>query len=93
QMFLTLEKTWTRKIQEALLPKTLPDVHGLEIAAMNNPAQELGGDLYDVIPIDDDHLGFAIADVSGKGIIGGLFMCICREIVEGMRDEPGIAAG
>lgn len=70
-----------RKIQALLLPKRLPRIPGYEVAASNLPALEVGGDYYDVIPIDDTHWGIAIADVSGKGISGAIMMAICRSII------------
>ncbi|MCC5842914.1 MAG: SpoIIE family protein phosphatase [Verrucomicrobia bacterium] len=69
------------RIQKGLLPRELPDIPGIDIHAFNLAAQEVGGDYYDVIPIDDDHVGLAIADVSGKGIGGALMMSICRSVL------------
>jgi len=69
------------RIQKGLLPRELPDIPGIDIHAFNLAAQEVGGDYYDVIPIDDDHIGLAIADVSGKGIGGALMMSICRSVL------------
>ena len=45
-----------------------------EISAFMNPAKEVGGDFYDYFDIDDEHIGFVIGDVSGKGIPATLFM-------------------
>jgi len=66
------------RIQGALLPKEIPRVAGLEIAAFSLPAQQIGGDYYDFIAIDEDHFGIAIADVSGKGVSGAIVMSLCR---------------
>ncbi len=73
--------TVARQIQTALLPKAIPRLEGVELAAFNHPAQEIGGDYYDFIQIDDDHLGIAIADVSGKGIVGAIMMSISRSVL------------
>ncbi len=62
-----------RTIQERLLPNPLPLVADLDIAAMNVPSQQVGGDYYDVIRRGDD-LYLAIADVTGKGIPASLLM-------------------
>ena len=70
-----------RRIQTALLPKTLPRVEGVEVAAFNYPALEIGGDYYDFVQVDDTHLGIAIADVSGKGIGGAIMMSVCRSVL------------
>ena len=45
-----------------------------EISAFMNPAKKVGGDFYDFFDIDDEHIGFVIGDVSGKGISATLFM-------------------
>ena len=73
--------TTARDIQNQLLPKHLPHIPGVDVAAFNIPAQEIGGDYYDFIEVDEDHLGVAIADVSGKGIPGGMMMTVCRSIL------------
>ncbi|MFH0878411.1 MAG: GAF domain-containing SpoIIE family protein phosphatase [Lentisphaerota bacterium] len=70
-----------RKIQTALLPKELPRIEGVELAAFNYPALEIGGDYYDFVPLDEHHLGIAIADVSGKGVGGAIMMSVCRSIL------------
>jgi len=70
-----------RQIQATLLPKELPKIEGLELAAFNQPAREIGGDYYDVIVLDDRHIGIAIADVSGKSIGGAMLMSICRSVL------------
>jgi phosphoserine phosphatase RsbU/P len=69
-----------RRIQMALLPTKIPQAPGLEIAAFSMPAREIGGDFYDFVAIDDEHIGLAIADVSGKGVTGAILMSICRSI-------------
>jgi anti-anti-sigma factor len=67
-----------RRIQTALLPKQLPRIEGVELAAFNYPALEIGGDYYDFVRVDDDTLGVVVADVSGKGVPGSLVMTMIR---------------
>lgn len=67
-----------KDFQRLLLPHDLPKIDGFEIATHCSPALEMGGDYYDFIQVDDDHLGIVIADVSGKGIPGALIMATCR---------------
>jgi len=69
-----------RRIQMALLPTQIPQAPGLEIAAFSMPAREIGGDFYDFVTIDNDHLGLTVADVSGKGVTGAILMSICRSV-------------
>lgn len=63
-----------REIQASLLPKTLPEVAGYEIAAINQPLRHVGGDYYNVLQIDDRHTAVCIADVAGKGMPAALLM-------------------
>jgi sigma-B regulation protein RsbU (phosphoserine phosphatase) len=63
-----------REIQRRLLPKSLPQVPGLETHALNIPSKHVGGDFYDVIPLSPDSVGLVIADVSGKGVPAALLM-------------------
>ena len=70
-----------REIQKILLPSDSPDLPGFEISGLNLPARTLSGDYFDYLPVDDDHLGIAIADVSGKGVPASLIMAMCRSAV------------
>jgi sigma-B regulation protein RsbU (phosphoserine phosphatase) len=70
-----------QQIQTSLLPQTLPQPEGVRLAACSLPAFNIGGDYYDVIQIDGEHLGIAIADVSGKGIGGAMMMAVCQSVL------------
>lgn len=63
-----------RDIQRLLLPKSLPELEGFDLAATNVPSRQVGGDYYDCIAIDRFRYGIAIADVSGKGVPAALLM-------------------
>lgn len=72
-----------REIQLGLLPRAeeLRDADGrFSLAAMLEPALNVGGDLYDFFKIDDDRLFVAIGDVSGKGVPASLFMAISKAL-------------
>jgi len=64
------------EIQSGLLPKVPPSVKNLNIAAKSHAAREVGGDFYQFFPYDDDKLGIAIGDVSGKGFPAALVTMI-----------------
>jgi len=68
-------------IQQSFLPESSPQVEGVDLAAMNSPATEVGGDFYDFIPVSVDKWGLVIADVSGKGVPAALFMALSRTLV------------
>jgi sigma-B regulation protein RsbU (phosphoserine phosphatase) len=70
-----------RNIQQSLLPASLPAVKGMDIAAKGIPATEVGGDFYDVIPLQRGCTAILIADVSGKGVSAALFMALSRTVV------------
>lgn len=70
-----------RQIQLAMLPTSFPNRAGLDLHALAVPAKEVGGDFYDVVEKDDGRLGFAIGDVSGKGLGAALFMAITRTVL------------
>jgi phosphoserine phosphatase RsbU/P len=63
-----------REIQKGLLPARLPNVPGFDIAAANFSSKQVGGDYYDVIPLDANRYIIAIGDVSGKGTPAALLM-------------------
>ena len=63
-----------RDIQRNLLPLSLPRFDNFDIAALNISSKQVGGDYYDVIPLDEDNFCIAIADVSGKGVPASLLM-------------------
>jgi phosphoserine phosphatase RsbU/P len=70
-----------RDIQRILLPAEAPAVNGFEINGINVPARQVSGDYFDYIKVDDERLGIAIADVSGKGVPASLIMAICRSVL------------
>jgi len=61
------------EIQQTFLPGTFPDALGLAGAVATIPAQQVGGDLYDVIRFPDGRTGLVVGDVSGKGVPAALF--------------------
>ena len=74
-----------REIQLAILPRIFPpfpeNTSQLDIAASMNAAKDVGGDFYDFFRIDEDHIGFVIADVSGKGVPAAIFMAVSRTLI------------
>ncbi|MDX9759190.1 MAG: SpoIIE family protein phosphatase [Bacteroidota bacterium] len=61
-------------IQRRIIPQSLPEIPGYDIAGINLPAHEIGGDYYDCIPLGDDRYALVIADVTGKGIPAALLV-------------------
>lgn len=75
---LDLDLSIASGIQQMLVPREMPRVAGLEIDARYKPAQRVGGDLFDFVPLPENRIGVLVADVSGKGIPASLLMAICR---------------
>ena len=71
-----------REIQVSLLPKSAPKTKEFDLHARSIPAEVVGGDLYDYIPISDVVLGIAIADASGHGLPAALQ---ARDVIIGLR--------
>jgi len=61
-----------RNIQEGLLPRELPHSDFFQVLSISTPTEAVGGDYYDVIQLADGRYGFALADVSGKGLPAAL---------------------
>lgn len=70
-----------RDIQRILLPSEAPAIRGFQISGINAPARQVSGDYFDYIQVDQERLGVAIADVSGKGVPASLIMAICRSVL------------
>jgi sigma-B regulation protein RsbU (phosphoserine phosphatase) len=66
------------RIQRDFLPKADPRIEGYDVAGINVPCYEIGGDYFDFIRIAPNRLGIVIADVSGKGISASLLMASLR---------------
>lgn len=68
------ELEMARDMQQQLLPASIPQFSSFDISAMFIPANEVGGDYYDIIKMDDGKFYLAIGDVSGKGVSAALLM-------------------
>jgi len=69
---LERELAIARTIQEGLCPQTLPELPGIEIAALTRPSREIGGDLFEALRLEDGSVLLAVADVTGKGVPAAL---------------------
>lgn len=82
-----------REVQQRLFPQTLPLVQGLDFAGYCRPALGVGGDYYDFIRLQQDCLGVAIGDVSGKGIAAALMMASLQASLRGQTIKPCSSLG
>jgi sigma-B regulation protein RsbU (phosphoserine phosphatase) len=70
-----------RRIQQGLLPQTLPEVPPARFAVHYRPCGRVGGDFYDVFRLDEDHVGFFVADVMGHGVPASLLTVFLKKAV------------
>lgn len=78
------ELSLAQRVQTRLLPTTTPNVRGLQAWAQSQPALQVGGDFFDLIPRSDGMFVFALGDVSGKGMPAALLMVMTRTVLRGM---------
>ncbi len=76
-----------RDMQARMLPTTYPKVDGLRIGARSIPMQEVGGDFYDFIELDDNRLGVVVGDVSGHGVSAAMVMTAAMSAVRFAAEE------
>ena len=67
-----------REIQQSILPESVPQIVGLDIAARYVPMSSVAGDFYDFIVLDDKHVGILVADVSGHGMPAALIASMLK---------------
>lgn len=75
---LQKEMQLAEQIQLALIPRHLPTIRGFDVGTIYRAARMVGGDLFDVVKIDEETFGVVVADVSGKGVPGSLVMAMVR---------------
>ena len=71
------------QIQKNLLPGETPLVSGYDLTALNTPANEIGGDYFDFIRLDDHRIAIILGDVSGKGLSASLLMANLQAVIRG----------
>ena len=80
------------KMQQSILPTQFPGGPGYQVFGSMEPARNVGGDFFDVVPLENGRVGLAIADVSDKGVPAALFMMSSRTLLKGAAigvGEPG----
>jgi phosphoserine phosphatase RsbU/P len=86
-----------RELQQAFLPQSFPhfapqqtpDAMGLRFYHHYNPTLAVGGDFFDVVPIDDNSAGVFVSDVAGHGIQAALVTAALRTLIEELKDVAG----
>jgi sigma-B regulation protein RsbU (phosphoserine phosphatase) len=73
-----------RQVQQKLLPGKSPEIEGFEVEGVCIPANEVGGDYYDFIRIDEAKVGIVIGDVSGKGVPAAIYMTLTKGVLQSL---------
>ena len=81
---LEQEMLLAHDIQRSLMPDRFPETPGWQLAAICEPAREVGGDFFDLIRLPDESLGLVIADVADKGMPAALFMANARAMIRAL---------
>ena len=84
------ELSLAREVQQALIPDELPSMTvesegskvGLSFKHLYRPASELAGDFFEVLPLEDDRMGFIVSDVMGHGVRSALVVSMLRGLIE-----------
>ena len=76
-----------REIQQAMLPSGLYSATGVETVGLSRPANTVGGDFYDILPLDDGRLVVTVGDVAGKGSPAALLMALLLAMLRTLVDE------
>jgi serine phosphatase RsbU (regulator of sigma subunit)/fumarate reductase subunit D len=76
-----------RQIQNKLLPQKIPTISGYDIAPFSLPANEVGGDYYDVVTLQDGKIAIFMGDVSGKGVPAAFYMAELKGVVLALAQE------
>ena len=76
-----------REIQQAMLPGGLFTAPGVETAGLSRPANTVGGDFFDILPLEDGRLAVAVGDVAGKGSPAALLMALLLAMMRTLVDE------
>ena len=71
------------RLQRDFLPRSFPEISGIRFAAIYRPATWVSGDLYDVARLDEEHIGFYLADAVGHGIAAGLLTMFIKQAMVG----------
>src|SRR5580704_2503709 len=76
-----------RDIQQAMLPSGLYRAAGVETVGLSRPANTVGGDFYDILPLNDGRLVITLGDVAGKGSPAALLMALLLAMLRTLVDE------
>lgn len=83
---MRMDLGFARRIQEKILPNK-GQIYNLSIDYIYNPSEMLSGDMFDIFPIDSEHVGMYISDVSGHGVAASMTTMFIRQTMRSIRDD------
>ncbi|MFC5862465.1 SpoIIE family protein phosphatase [Acidicapsa dinghuensis] len=92
QSLLAADLQRAREIQQALIPEAIPPIEGFTITSAYQPAQDVGGDFFQVIPCEDGSILIALGDVSGKGLQAAMSVSMILGILRTLADSTNSPA-
>ncbi len=72
-----------RRMQDSVVPSSLPQSREYEVSARTRTISEVGGDFYDAVRLEEDKIGIFVADVLGRGVDAAMFLMSCRTMLKG----------
>jgi sigma-B regulation protein RsbU (phosphoserine phosphatase) len=81
---LSHELNIAREVQMKLLPRTFPEVPGLEYTGFLRSARFVGGDYFDLLPLENGSFAFTLGDVSGKGVPAAVLMASIHTLLRSL---------
>jgi len=90
---LQKEMEEARKMQDDLLPKAAPFVKNFDIAGLSKPAQEVGGDFFDYLPLPDGETGIALSGTTVKGLKGATSAVLTKQTLRQLAQSAGSSCG
>jgi len=78
------------RIQESLLPNVMPQVEGLNFAWQFKPCDELAGDIFNVLKLDENHVALYVLDVSGHGVPAALLSVTLSRLLTPTNDQSSL---
>jgi serine phosphatase RsbU (regulator of sigma subunit)/predicted ester cyclase len=82
-----------RNIQQASLPREVPQLEGWQISPFYQPAREVGGDFYDFFKLEDGRLGLIVGDATGHGMPAALVMASARSMLHAVAQASDYSPG
>jgi hypothetical protein len=87
QTALEQEFKSAREVQQVLIPETVPTVPGFALTSAYRPAQEVGGDFFQIIPLEDKSTLVVLGDVSGKGLKAAMAVSLIVGVVHTLAED------